>query len=406
MRSALTTLALALCACGPGPILLLDVAAPMDTQRLNIYGVVGETEVAFEQRKAHALLEVDGAPERVTLELPKGIGSPVKISVHAVGGADRCVVAMGSNETPVKLDAGAGPYQAQVKLVSFAAHRCDGGGARLRALSVLPGPIVYAVGEQGRVLRWDPQKGAIVVTVSGLPEPPPTLNGVFAASDTAVWAVGDDGVILKGGADGFSRESAAGITTERLYGVHGENAQDVWAVGEKGVLLHRQATWSKEPTNVTQDLRAVRARDSRVVAVGSGGLVLNRDMGAFKTISSMGADLQAISAVGGAKFWISGAAGRVLLYQVGQAPRPVGQGDAGAQTGVWASDSGDVVTVSDAGNVQQCSADMGCKNTIDFEGVSDRAASFAAIAGAQSPKDLWLAGAFGASDLLWHVVLP
>lgn len=407
MRTALTTLALVLCACGPGPILLVDVEPPMGTQRLQIYSTSDNSEVMFAQRKAHTPLEVDGAPTRLSLELPKGSASPVTVSVHAVGSADRCVVAIGSNESPVKLDNGAGPYKVPVPLTPYHAHQCDGGGAKLRALSVLPGSIVYAVGDQGRVLRWDPQRGVTAIAVSGLPDPPPALNGVFAASDSEVWAVGAGGLILKGGAAGFSAEPPIMGVTEDLHGVHGANAQEVWAVGSKGLLLRRQATWSKQPLmNVPEDLFAVRARSSSVVVVvGDRGAVLSGDATGFKRVTNpMGEALRAITAVDGDRFWITGDAGRVLRYQFNQGLVPWSKFVEQALTGVWASDSSDVRVVTDKGRVLTCHDTKECTDAPGFADVSDAAASFTAIAGGQDPNDLWLAGTYGTSDLLWHVV--
>ena len=63
--------ALAVSACGPGPILLVDMDVPMPAQRLLIYGTSGAQPISFQGRAGHTPLDVDGALRRLTLELPK-----------------------------------------------------------------------------------------------------------------------------------------------------------------------------------------------------------------------------------------------------------------------------------------------------------------------------------------------
>lgn len=399
--------ALAVSACGPGPILLLDMDVPMPAQRLLIYGTSGAQPISFQGRAGHTPLDVDGALRRLTLELPKDTTGPVTLTVNALGVEDRCVAALGSNTSPVKLDSGAGPYQVQVKLIPQPARLCDGGGAPLRALAVLPGAtVVYAVGDQGTVLRWEAQKGVTKIDVSAVAQGS-NLYGVFAFSDNEVWVVGQGGLILKGGVGGFIKEDAS--VTETLRGVHGVSPQDVWAVGDAGVVLRRQGTWAKlTPMNVTTRLNAVRARAGLVLMVGEGGVVLKNEGGAFSPVDNPDArksSLGAIATVGENRFWLAGANGRLLTYQRGEAAVrsfPINDPDE-TLTGAWASDSGEVQVVSDKGSVWACKDGAPpCLPSL----ATSTGSSFTAIAGLQTPKDLWLAGAQGMSDLLRHVLQP
>lgn len=62
------------------------------------------------------------------------------------------------------------------------------------------------------------------------------LFGVRVCGPEVVFAVGDDGTILR--YDGSAWSVMERVTTERLWDVWGSTPDDVWAVGEHGTILH------------------------------------------------------------------------------------------------------------------------------------------------------------------------
>jgi hypothetical protein len=84
------------------------------------------------------------------------------------------------------------------------------------------------------------------------------MHAVWAASENAVYAAGDGGVILRW--DGAAWTEMATSTTRAIYDLHGTGPNDVWAVGgdsyqstndDKSVVLHYNGTaWTSLPTPV------------------------------------------------------------------------------------------------------------------------------------------------------------
>jgi streptogramin lyase len=76
------------------------------------------------------------------------------------------------------------------------------------------------------------------------------LNGVWAASSTDAWAVGDSGTLLH--FDGTRWKSLpTGMPTSALGGVWGSSARDVWVTTGGGGLLHYDGNgWSSVPSGL------------------------------------------------------------------------------------------------------------------------------------------------------------
>lgn len=138
---------------------------------------------------------------------------------------------------------------------------------------------VWAVGDNGVILRWES------VTSSFLPETSGTsanLNAVFVAhgSGTSVFAVGAGGVILESSGDGtWSTETSC--TTADLYGVFGDlAANEVYAVGAGGAICKRTGgTWSAEASGTTVALRGgliLFETTAQRYIVGDGGTILTK----------------------------------------------------------------------------------------------------------------------------------
>jgi len=73
------------------------------------------------------------------------------------------------------------------------------------------------------------------------------LSGVWAASDTDVWAVGGTGTILHYTGDPLRWDVVSDVpTSENLNAVWGTSPSDIWAVGNAGVVLHYDGSrWSR-----------------------------------------------------------------------------------------------------------------------------------------------------------------
>ncbi len=106
---------------------------------------------------------------------------------------------------------------------------------------------LWAVGEFGAALRISDADGDSPtvtqlnsLTVLG-------LSGVWAASDTDVWAVGGSGTIRHYTGDPVQWGVVADVpTTVNLNAVWGTSSSDVWVAGNAGVVLHYDGTtWSR-----------------------------------------------------------------------------------------------------------------------------------------------------------------
>jgi len=126
----------------------------------------------------------------------------------------------------------------------------------------LPGGVAWLAGENGSVVRYDethpdpntgqPELTAIVTNTKA------TLYGIWAFSDTDVWAVGGDdgqpGVILHGGRGGLTVDLTA-PTVASLFKVYAADSDHLFVVGSGGVVLRRSAgTWVRDPAPSTDRL--------------------------------------------------------------------------------------------------------------------------------------------------------
>jgi hypothetical protein len=138
--------------------------------------------------------------------------------------------------------------------------------------------VAWLCGESGSVLRYDPSG-------SGTLQPIPTgsratLYGIWAFSDDDVWAVGGEpggqGVLLHGSRSGLSRDASAPVTAT-LYKLYAAGPDALFAVGQDGTLLRRQgrgaaATWLRDASPVRDRLlTAWGDSEGRVYAVGGLG---------------------------------------------------------------------------------------------------------------------------------------
>lgn len=170
---------------------------------------------------------------------------------------------------------------------------------------------VWAVGAGGTILHFD--GGAwrqVAPTV-----PAAKVIGIWAASPTELFAVGDD-VLASAGNGTWTNEARPDGGT--LVSVHGRSASDVWAVGTEETVLHRTASgWSSVslPTLVDagqgdggtglSDVFAVTSNE--VWAVGELGTVVRWNGSAFTQMPAPTAkNVNAVWAAGPNDVWVAG----------------------------------------------------------------------------------------------------
>ncbi|HIA02723.1 MAG TPA: hypothetical protein EYN66_12580, partial [Myxococcales bacterium] len=142
-----------------------------------------------------------------------------------------------------------------------------------------------------------------------------TINALHGFSDSDVWGVGDNGIIIHSSGIGWALQAAP--TKEHLYGVWGSAGDDIWAVGASGTVLHFNGiNWAVSTIpNVSQDLRAVWGTgptDVYAVAASWGG-IHHWDGTAWTKTNASGADLRDIHGADGL-IWGVGRYGNVRFF--------------------------------------------------------------------------------------------
>jgi hypothetical protein len=141
-------------------------------------------------------------------------------------------------------------------------------GPTLNAIFGLDAARIWAVGDKGRIQRWD--GSAWKPETSGTEAP---LHGVWAADATHTFAVGD-GVILRGDGSSWSLDSPP--AKDDWSGISGANPKAAWVVGKRGTILRWDGqAWSVERSAAEREgLLAVSSIDeNNAWAVGEAGLL-------------------------------------------------------------------------------------------------------------------------------------
>jgi trimeric autotransporter adhesin len=131
----------------------------------------------------------------------------------------------------------------------------------------------YAVGEGGLILRRE-EKGWVAV-------PSPTdlaLFGIGGVTSADLWAVGQDGVVLRFDGGAWTEQR---FTSQTLWDVWGIQTDAVYAVGSHGAAyLWDGERWTESPTGVDNGLYAVHGSSaSDVWAVGQRGMAIHTEGG-------------------------------------------------------------------------------------------------------------------------------
>ena len=153
-------------------------------------------------------------------------------------------------------------------------------GERLRALWVSESHGVFVVGgfRDGVMFHYREPGWQ---SPEEFPDDVGALRGVWgheSGSELAVFAVGDAGTIVHS-SDGATWERQDSGTPGRLAGVWGSGPKDVFAVGDEGTILrHDGMNWTGMESGTTVQLRAVWGTDrDDVYAAGDLGTLLHYD---------------------------------------------------------------------------------------------------------------------------------
>ncbi|MDZ4405261.1 Calx-beta domain-containing protein [Prosthecobacter sp.] len=178
------------------------------------------------------------------------------------------------------------------------------------------------------------------------------LRAIWAADAANLWAVGDNGTILKG--DGTSWTAQTSGTTQHLRAVWGTSATNLWAVGDGGVILKGDGTsWAAQTSGTTNALRGIwGSSGTNVFAVGDGGTIVRSTNGTSWAASTSGTtnQLRAVHGSGVSNVWAVGAAGTIRFWngttwgsQTSGITTQLNAVFAANSTNIWAVGAGGVV---------------------------------------------------------------
>lgn len=230
---------------------------------------------AFDRAAAVAgrILARQGPPPATWTTVVSGLDAAL-LSVYVAAAGDAPVIAVGAADAE-------GPLFLRGDASGLARVDVGGSGA-FWWTDAVPGDGVWAAGEAGRVVVYDPATGALderaVPSQSGL------LYGLWGSGPLDVWAVGEDPDAEGPLPAAFRWDgvawSAAALPPEAagrtLYKVWGASADDVWACGRGGVLLHFDgAEWSSVASGTDSSLLTVHGAGA-TVAVGLAPVIVER----------------------------------------------------------------------------------------------------------------------------------
>jgi cytoskeletal protein CcmA (bactofilin family) len=188
------------------------------------------------------------------------------------------------------------------------------------------------------------------------------LNGVWGASATNVFAVGDSGTVLVTSNGGTSWTAMTSNIIMNLYGVWGTAASDIFAVGGGGTILHYNGTaWSAMTSGVSGDLNDVwgSVSDNVVYAVGDGGTILQYKQGAWTAMANGSVqDLNGVWGSSGSDVYAVGDGGTVRHYDGNPAGIWTGSdsGTTMALQDVWGSSASNLLAVGQGGMIMVSSS--------------------------------------------------
>ncbi|AKV00309.1 hypothetical protein AKJ09_06972 [Labilithrix luteola] len=146
----------------------------------------------------------------------------------------------------------------------------------IRALFAAPESAMWAVGERGLIARYS-LAGADAGPTQGEIVPLANQNDLFAGwgAGDELWAAGEKGTLIH--VDGTSTTAMTSSTTATLNAIFGLSKSDIWAAGDNGVLLHFDGTsWSRIPIQGYRgNLRTIWGAASDDVWIGGEGAMFH-----------------------------------------------------------------------------------------------------------------------------------
>jgi hypothetical protein len=215
----------------------------------------------------------------------------------------------------------------------------------LNAVWGASGSDVFAVGEVGTIIHYD---GSVWTSMdSGTTE---NLEAVWGSSGSDVFAVGWDGIILH--YDGSSWTEMESQTTAMLRDVWGASSSDIFAVGKEGTILHYDgSSWTEMPIATSADVGCIwGASGNDVYAVTRGvSAVFHYDGTSWsETVASLDLFTQGVSIWGrsGSDIYIAGTgqfAALTMYHYDGTSWSGVFPGTGVGLYDVWVSSGQDVM---------------------------------------------------------------
>ncbi|MFO1437150.1 MAG: Calx-beta domain-containing protein [Verrucomicrobiaceae bacterium] len=142
------------------------------------------------------------------------------------------------------------------------------------------------------------------------------LRAIWAANATNIWAVGDNGTILKSNGSTWTAQTSG--TTQHLRAVWGTSATSVWAVGDAGTILFFNGTsWAAQTSGTANALNGIWGSGAtNVFTVGGTGTILRSTNGTTWTAQTSGttSQLRAVHGSGASNVWAVGDGGTIRFW--------------------------------------------------------------------------------------------
>ncbi len=258
----------------------------------------------------------------------------------------------------------------------------------------------WIVGDNGLIRHTDDGGATWTIQNSGTTA---TLRAIWGYDADNVWAVGDGGTLLYWDGTEWFDQSDAG-TTENLLAIHGSDFDNIWVSGEDGVVLHFDGTdWTRDTPSVAigTHLRGVWAPAAdNTWMVGDLGLIMHWD-GTDWTDESLAtqANLYCIGGVPGASAWIGGQNGVMLKWNGTAFAASSSTGTTQTIRSLWAADTTHMWAVAENGvirfhNGSSWSAQASGGMTANILGVKTLSATSAIAVGDRGLVGKFSAGAW------------
>jgi hypothetical protein len=204
---------------------------------------------------------------------------------------------------------------------------------------------VFAVGNNGTILRYNGAAWSPMTSGSSS-----FLGGVWGSSSSNVFTAGTNGEILRyNGATWSPMTSGFGGT---YFAVWGTAANNVFAVGSSAkVSRYNGSVWSDFSPPSGNTWYGVWATGSHVFVVGAGGTIRRHDGSTWQTLASgTTVDLQAVSGTSITNVFAVGSSGRILRFN-GTTWSNQTSGTTDHLYGVWANSGTDVFAAGRNGRI-------------------------------------------------------